>query len=44
MKVESIQLFAELADVEPVQNVTPLSQQYKVEDPCMEIPKASIDK
>ncbi|PPS18494.1 hypothetical protein GOBAR_AA02079 [Gossypium barbadense] len=36
---EPIQLFAELADVKPVENVTQLSQQLGVEDLCTEVPK-----
>ncbi|PPS18040.1 hypothetical protein GOBAR_AA02535 [Gossypium barbadense] len=36
VNVEPVELFVELADVEPIQNVTPLSQQYGVQDPFME--------
>ncbi|PPS18399.1 hypothetical protein GOBAR_AA02175 [Gossypium barbadense] len=35
-------LFAELEDVEPVKNVTQLSQQYGVEDSHTEVPKSSV--
>ncbi|KAK5775794.1 hypothetical protein PVK06_043736 [Gossypium arboreum] len=40
--IEPIELFAELANVEPVQNVTPLNQQCGVEDLYTNVPKASI--
>ncbi|KAH1107329.1 hypothetical protein J1N35_011097 [Gossypium stocksii] len=35
-----IQLFAKLADVEPVEDVTLSNQQYGVEDPCAEVLRA----
>ncbi|KAH1056367.1 hypothetical protein J1N35_034432 [Gossypium stocksii] len=38
VNAESVQLFAELVDVKPVLNVTPLSKKYGVEDSCIEIP------
>ncbi|MFQ6645564.1 hypothetical protein Gotur_019522 [Gossypium turneri] len=41
---ESIQFFTELTDVEPVENVTQLSQQYGVENLRTKVPKASIDR
>ncbi|PPR83688.1 hypothetical protein GOBAR_AA37021 [Gossypium barbadense] len=41
--VKLVELFMELVDVEPVQNVTPLNQQYEVEDPYTKVPKASVD-
>ncbi|KAH1114929.1 hypothetical protein J1N35_008307 [Gossypium stocksii] len=37
VNVKPIQLFAKSTNVELVQNVIPLSQQYIVEDPCTEI-------
>ncbi|PPE00389.1 hypothetical protein GOBAR_DD02591 [Gossypium barbadense] len=42
--VEPIELFIELADVELVQNVTLLNQQYEVHDPYIEVPRMSIDR
>lgn len=36
MSDELVELFVELADVEPVQDVIPSSQQYGVQDPYME--------
>ncbi|PPD86654.1 hypothetical protein GOBAR_DD16410 [Gossypium barbadense] len=34
VNAEQVELVAELAYVQPVQDVTPLSQQYGVQDPC----------
>ncbi|PPS07353.1 hypothetical protein GOBAR_AA13303 [Gossypium barbadense] len=44
VNTESIQLFVELANVEPVENVTQLSQQYGVENPHIEVPRASVNR
>ncbi|KAK5775426.1 hypothetical protein PVK06_043318 [Gossypium arboreum] len=42
--LDPIELFAELADVEPVQNVIPLNQQYIVESPYTNVSSASADR
>ncbi|PPD98211.1 hypothetical protein GOBAR_DD04758 [Gossypium barbadense] len=39
VNTEPIQLFAELADVDPIEDVTSLRQQYGVEDLCTEVPR-----
>ncbi|PPS12413.1 hypothetical protein GOBAR_AA08220 [Gossypium barbadense] len=44
VNIEPIQLFAELADMESVEDITPLSQQYGVEDLCTEVPKGFTDR
>ncbi|PPS08244.1 hypothetical protein GOBAR_AA12413 [Gossypium barbadense] len=41
---ESIQLFAELADVESTEDFTPLSKEHGVQDPCTEVLRVSIDR
>lgn len=42
--VESVELFAKLANVEPVQNSTPLNQQYEVQDLYIKVLRASVDR
>ncbi|PPS01331.1 hypothetical protein GOBAR_AA19328 [Gossypium barbadense] len=42
--VEPDKLFSELANVELVQNVTPLNQQYRVQDPYNEFFRVFIDR
>ncbi|PPD85337.1 hypothetical protein GOBAR_DD17731 [Gossypium barbadense] len=44
VNAELIQLFAKLADVEPVEDFTPLSEQYGVQDLCMEVLRAFFDR
>ncbi|PPS17472.1 hypothetical protein GOBAR_AA03112 [Gossypium barbadense] len=39
-----IQLFAELADMEPAEDFTPFSEKYGVQDPCAEVPRVPVDK
>ncbi|PPS14429.1 hypothetical protein GOBAR_AA06161 [Gossypium barbadense] len=39
-----VQLFTELAYAEPVENATQLSQEYGVEDPCIEVPRVFVDR
>ncbi|PPD76619.1 hypothetical protein GOBAR_DD26452 [Gossypium barbadense] len=41
---EPVELFVELVNVESVQNVTLLNQQYGVHDPYTKVLRASIDK
>ncbi|PPD80227.1 hypothetical protein GOBAR_DD22835 [Gossypium barbadense] len=43
-QTESIQLFAELVDMEPAEDFTPLSEEHGVQDPCTVVPKAYIDR
>ncbi|PPD97403.1 hypothetical protein GOBAR_DD05553 [Gossypium barbadense] len=38
-----IQLFAKLADVEPIEDSTPLGEEHGVQDPCTMIPIAYVD-
>ncbi|KAK5836453.1 hypothetical protein PVK06_012242 [Gossypium arboreum] len=44
VNIESVVLFTELTDVEPVQNDTPLNQQYGVQDSYTKVLSASIDR
>ncbi|KAK5817974.1 hypothetical protein PVK06_022903 [Gossypium arboreum] len=41
---EPIQLFSELADVEPVEDFTSLGEENRVQDPCTNVPRASVDR
>ncbi|PPS14338.1 hypothetical protein GOBAR_AA06238 [Gossypium barbadense] len=41
--IELIQLFAELADVELVEVITTLSEEYEVQDPCTKIHPIYVD-
>ncbi|PPE00214.1 hypothetical protein GOBAR_DD02790 [Gossypium barbadense] len=41
---KSIQLFAELANVESVEDFIPLSEEHGVQDPCTEVSRASVDR
>ncbi|KAH1056726.1 hypothetical protein J1N35_034791 [Gossypium stocksii] len=43
-QIDPIQLFAELANVEPVEDFTSLSEVHEVQDPCMVVFIALIDK
>ncbi|PPD96968.1 hypothetical protein GOBAR_DD06024 [Gossypium barbadense] len=42
--VEPIELIVELADVESLQNITPLNQQHGVHDPYIEVPRVFVGK
>ncbi|KAH1046872.1 hypothetical protein J1N35_037656 [Gossypium stocksii] len=42
--IESIQLFVELADVEPPEDFTLLSEEHEVQNPCMEVPRVSVER
>ncbi|PPD78510.1 hypothetical protein GOBAR_DD24559 [Gossypium barbadense] len=44
LNIEPILLFVELADAKPVEDVTLLSQQYRDENLCTEVLKASVDR
>ncbi|KAH1040068.1 hypothetical protein J1N35_041811 [Gossypium stocksii] len=44
MHTKLVELFFEFADVELVQNVTSLNQQYGIQDLCTNVPRASIDR
>ncbi|PPE01879.1 hypothetical protein GOBAR_DD01084 [Gossypium barbadense] len=44
VNTKPIQLFAELTDMKPVEYVTPLSQQYGVEDLYTEVPRAFVNR
>ncbi|PPS04195.1 hypothetical protein GOBAR_AA16468 [Gossypium barbadense] len=43
VNTEPIQLFVELADMDPVEDVTSLRQQYGIEDLCTEVPRTFVD-
>ncbi|PPD68680.1 hypothetical protein GOBAR_DD34437 [Gossypium barbadense] len=41
---EPIQLFAELVDMEPAKDFTPLSEEHRVQDLCTKVSRAFIDR
>ncbi|PPD87862.1 hypothetical protein GOBAR_DD15201 [Gossypium barbadense] len=41
---EPIQLFAELADVEPTEDFIPLNEEHGVQDLCTKVSRASVDR
>ncbi|KAK5825774.1 hypothetical protein PVK06_020640 [Gossypium arboreum] len=44
VNTEPIQLFVKLVNAKLVEDITPLSQEYEVKDPCTEVPRVSVDR
>ncbi|PPD94154.1 hypothetical protein GOBAR_DD08830 [Gossypium barbadense] len=44
VNTEQIQLVTELVDVEPAEDLAPLSEEYGVQNSCTKVPRASVDR